>query len=51
MLVSKERDVTSSNYGSHLSPKIYTFDSCLDNNEDNFVIFDINNNNETEPGC
>ena len=41
----------SYNYGSYLSPEIYTFDSYLDNNEDNFEFFDINNNNETEPGC
>ena len=28
---------------------IYAFNSCLDNNEDNFENFDINHNNETEP--
>ena len=41
----------SSNYGPYLSPKMYTFDSCLDNNEDNFEIFDINNNNDTKHWC
>ena len=41
----------STDYGSYLSPKIQTFHSCLDNNECNFEFFDINNNNETEPGC
>ena len=41
----------SSNYGSYFSPKMYRFDSYLDNNENNFEIFDINNNNEMEPGC
>ena len=40
----------SSNYCSYLSPEIYTFHSCLDNNEDNFEIFDINNDNETKLG-
>ena len=32
-------------------PKYIHIDSYLDNNEDNFDFFDINNNNETEPGC
>ena len=40
----------SFNCGSYLSPEIYTFDSCQDNNEDTFEFFYINNNNETEPG-
>ena len=34
-----------------MSSKILTFYSCLDNNEDNFEFFDINNNNETKLGC
>ena len=41
----------SSNYGSYSSPQIYTFDSCQDNDEDNFDIFDIHNNNKTVAGC
>ena len=36
--------------GSYSSSIIDTFDSCLDNDKDNFEFFDINNNNETEPG-
>ena len=31
----------STDYGSYSSPKIYTFDSYLDNNENNYDIFDI----------
>ena len=41
----------SSNYSSHSSPNTHIFDSCLGNDEDNYVFFHINNNNKTEPGC
>ena len=42
-----KRITRSSNYGSRASPKRYKFDYCLDD-EDNFDIFDMNNNNEIE---
>ena len=46
MLVSEKETSQSFNYGSYTSPKY----SYL-NDEDNFDIFYINNNNETEPVC
>ena len=42
--------IQSLNYGSYASPKIYEFDSCLDDEHDE-NIFDMNHNNEIEYIC
>ena len=46
----RKRIIQSSNYGSYASPNIHNFDSSFDD-EDNFDIFYMNNNNEIERVC